>query len=66
MFYRSISSFYLPGSPTCTTSFSSFYFTLDGFRFWGGVNYFPEFPKLLVSCYGGFVKIRLRGVGKDV
>ena len=48
------------------TSFSSFYFTLDGFCFWGGVRYFPEFPKLLVSCYGGFVKVRLGGVGKGV
>ena len=55
---------YLPGSATCTTSFSSFYFALGGFCFGGGVGYFPKFPKLLTSYPADFVEIRLRGVGK--
>ena len=55
---------YFLGSATCTTSFLSFYFTFDGFCFWGGIGYFPEFPKLLASCHVGFLEIRLRGVGK--
>ena len=54
---------YLPRSATCTTSFFGFTLLLDGFCFWGGVGYFPEFSKLLTPSHAYFVRTRLRGVG---
>ena len=36
----------------------------DGFCFWGGVGYFPQFLKLRISLYANFVEIRLRDVRK--
>ena len=57
---------YLPGSVTCTTDFSSFTSLLNVYCFWGGVSYFPGFPKLLISRHVAFVEIRLGGWGKGL
>ena len=60
-FYRSVCSLlYLARQPVrLVFPIFSLFFTV--FAFWGGVSYFPEFPKLPISRHAAPEEIRLRG-----
>ena len=63
-FYRSVCSFiYLVRQPV-RLIFQVLLHFLDVYCFWGGVSYFPEFPKLLISRHVAFVEVRLGGGGR--